>query len=539
MRSSSRTTSVTLPSSRSFSTANASSSAGSTQPRSSPASISVRALSVSSSSVSWLWVKSESMSFRFCERHLRPACLRARVPPLRTRDDARPFHPGSLIMDGLASQMLNRGVPTWLRLLAARAFLHRAARPAGGEQLGGPLRRDRLHRAPGPQAGVRLPVRDVGPEPAFLEDDRLAADRVVAELLERGRGCAAAALARLGPPGERLLERDREELLLRVDRARLVALLDVGPVAAVRGDDFLAVGFAERPRQRQEPDGVLERDRLRRHRLEERRGARLVVALDDFRHVRAVAARLDDDRAPRRRVDTELLLLPALREELLGALGRQLVGRHLGRQRLPLVAALEVRAVLPDPHDDVAAGELDRVDLARINLAEASLDELLQAGVAVGAEVEAAQPLVALLLAGGDLVEVVLHARGELVVDELREVLLEQVDDREREELRHERLALLPHVAAVEDRPHDRRVRRRPADAALLERLHERRLREAGGRRRRAALRLERGRVQRVALGELREQALLVVRVDRLVLALLVGEQEAAEGDHRAGRREL
>ena len=74
----------------------------------------------------------------------------------------------------------------------------------------------------------------------------------------------------------------------------------------------------------------------------------------------------------------------------------------------------------------------------------------------------------------GDLVEVVLHPRRELVVDELREVLLEQLDDGEGEELRHERLALLAHVAAVEDRPHDRRVRRRTADAALLERLHER-----------------------------------------------------------------
>ena len=43
------------------------------------------------------------------------------------------------------------------------------------------------------------------------------------------------------------------------------------------------------------------------------------------------------------------------------------------------------------------------------------------------AEVEPAQPRHALGLAAGDLVERVLHAGGELVVDQVREVPLEQV----------------------------------------------------------------------------------------------------------------
>ena len=50
-------------------------------------------------------------------------------------------------------------------------------------------------------------------------------------------------------------------------------------------------------------------------------------------------------------------------------------------------------------------------------VAEPALDELLQAGIPVRAEVEALQPCVPLLLPGGDLVEVVLHASRELVVD--------------------------------------------------------------------------------------------------------------------------
>ena len=73
----------------------------------------------------------------------------------------------------------------------------------------------------------------------------------------------------------------------------------------------------------------------------------------------------------------------ALREQLLGALGLQLVGRDVGRQRLAVLAALEVRAVAPDAHDDVRARQLDRVDLACVDLGEPALDELLQPGVAV------------------------------------------------------------------------------------------------------------------------------------------------------------
>ena len=98
------------------------------------------------------------------------------------------------------------------------------------------------------------------------------------------------------------------------------------------------------------------------------------------------------------------------------------------------------------------------------------------------AEVEAAQPRHPLRLAPGDLVERVLHLRGELVVDELAEVPLEQRDHREREEGGHQRGALLEHVAAVEDRPDDARVGRRAADLAVFELLDQRRLGVPGRR---------------------------------------------------------
>src|SRR6185436_18726627 len=82
-------------------------------------------------------------------------------------------------------------------------------------------------------------------------------------------------------------------------------------------------------------------------------------------------------------------------------------------------------------------------------------------------------------------------------------------------------LLVLLHVLLAEDRLHDRRVRRRTADALLLELLDERRLREA---RRRLREMLVLGEVEErelVALGE-RGQRLLVVLGARLVAALRV-----------------
>ena len=144
--------------------------------------------------------------------------------------------------------------------------------------------------------------------------------------------------------------------------------------------------------------------------------------------------------------------------------------------------------------------------------------------LAVAAEVEVAQPVDALLVAGGDPVEVVLHLGGEVVVDEPREVLLEQAGDREGEEGRNERGAALEDVAAVEDRAEDRRVGRRPADPALLERLHEGRLGVPRRRGRRVPVRLELERRQLVAGLQVRQRALLLA-LGLVVAALLVGRE--------------
>ena len=142
-----------------------------------------------------------------------------------------------------------------------------------------------------------------------------------------------------------------------------------------------------------------------------------------------------------------------------------------------------------------------------------SLRPFPRLAVAVGAEVEPAQPRHPAGLAAGDLVERLLHPGGELVVDQVGEVPLQQVDDGEGEERGHQRGALLEHVAAVQDRADDRGVGRRPADLPVFQLLDQRRLGVAGRRPGRVLGRGQLRRGQRVALGQRRQPALPVVPV--------------------------
>ena len=89
---------------------------------------------------------------------------------------------------------------------------------------------------------------------------------------------------------------------------------------------------------------------------------------------------------------------------------------------------------------------------------------------------ERAQQRDPLALAAGDLVELLLHAGREREVHVLAEVRHEQVGDDLPDLLGVEAALLDPDVAALQDRRDRRRVRRRPADAVLLERLDQRRL---------------------------------------------------------------
>ncbi|CFE41282.1 Uncharacterised protein [Mycobacterium tuberculosis] len=84
--------------------------------------------------------------------------------------------------------------------------------------------------------------------------------------------------------------------------------------------------------------------------------------------------------------------------------------------------------------------KLDRVYFSCVDALEIDPDKLLEAtrsGYRIGhtviaTKVEVVEPVGAALVAGGDLVELVFHRRGEVVVDEPTEMLLEQTGYRER-----------------------------------------------------------------------------------------------------------
>ncbi len=199
---------------------------------------------------------------------------------------------------------------------------------------------------------------------------------------------------------------------------------------------------------------------------------------------------------------------------------------HLHRDRLAVLLA--------DLH------RLEATDLVEVDLAaELSLHQLVEPFVVAGAEEETLEVGAALGPAARDLVEVVLHPGGEVVVHQVVEVSLEQTGDLEGLEGRHEGRPLLPDVAPLLDRADDRGVGRGPADAALLEPLHQRRLGEARRGLGLVALRLEAQRREPFALLQRRQEGLPVGQLGgRVVAPLHVGLQEAGEGDRVAARRE-
>ena len=294
-------------------------------------------------------------------------------------------------------------------------------------------------------------------------------------------GAATATLLRLGEDRAGLFQGDREELVLRREAPAVGVLLDVRPVTAVLCGDLLAVVLdADDPRERQQVQRVFQGHRRRIHGGEERRTLRLLL------RARRYFTQLDE--RPEASGDHEhgqpgLGIVPELTrprrdgEQLLGLLGGELVGREIRRDRTLLVAAFDVGAVRPDPHDELAPFGVDthvhRVDLGLVDLGDVLLgDQIAQTHLAV-AEVEGVQPLFGFTLAARDRVERFFHHRGELVVDEVAEVALEQLHLGEGRPRGNERASLLEDVVAPEDRLDDRRVRRRATDAAFLELLDQ------------------------------------------------------------------
>ena len=303
-----------------------------------------------------------------------------------------------------------------------------------------------------------------------------------------------------------------------------------------------------RARLREELERLVEGHRVGRHRLEERRclrlGLRISVAFPEL-DVGAETSRFGEHG------EAGLWILPDgsiprwCLEQLGGFVHRELIDGKVLRDRGPVLAVHEVGTVLTAPcHDRHTVGsfaDLERVDGPRIDRLESGVrDEVLQPGMTLASRVEPLEVGGHLLFATCDLVEVLFHERGEVVVDVVTEVLLKETDDGESLERRDQSRALLANVAPILNGRDDRRVRRRPADAEFLESLHETRLGVPGRGLRLMHRRVHGDRVEDLPFAEFGKMPLLVVSGGVGIVDVLdIGLQEAGEQDGPAGRREL
>ena len=107
------------------------------------------------------------------------------------------------------------------------------------------------------------------------------------------------------------------------------------------------------------------------------------------------------------------------------------------------------------------------------------------------AEVEAVQVVDVAGLAAADRVQVVFHLGREAVIDQVGQMGFEQLRHGKGDPSGDQRVALLEHVFAGQNRVDDRRIRARPADAQFFECPGKRGFAVAGRRLRGVALRLQ------------------------------------------------
>ena len=183
--------------------------------------------------------------------------------------------------------------------------------------------------------------------------------------------------------------------------------------------------------------------------------------------------------------------------------------------------------------------DLERIQRCGVDVVDVVVNEWFESGQFLAvAKVELAEPRVAGALAVGDLVEFLLDGGGELVVDEGREVVLQEAHDGEGRPGGNEGLAFLPHVPAVDDGAEDRGVGGGATDAFFLELLHERRFGVASRRGGAVGDRLERFDRHGIADLQLGKERFFFF-FGGIVVGLLVGLAVAGESDRRSTRRKF
>ena len=145
------------------------------------------------------------------------------------------------------------------------------------------------------------------------------------------------------------------------------------------------------------------------------------------------------------------------------------------------------------------------------------------------------QQLDIIQLARFDLVQLVLHVGGELVIGNRLELVNQQAGNAFAERRRTERLVLLGDVIAVDDGRDSRRIGGRTADAAFLHRADERCLGVASRRLRKVLGRLDLLGGQLIALIEARQRLSCGILLFLVVRAFLVNRSKTRERDRMTG----
>ena len=264
----------------------------------------------------------------------------------------------------------------------------------------------------------------------------------------------------------------------------------IGPEAAQASLDAAAIGvLSQQPGQPQQAEGILQGHRFGLDALRKRGPFGFGVVLTHLTplQIGAVLTEQQIHLIPGFGVLAEgfgsICLLLEDQFRLLGIeIGRgDLLGKGGLEQLLAAVVGhplgLQVGAEAADPHHTGKTLQFHGARGTWIDVALALLHLGLEALLALVETLEVGKPL---HLAGGDLIEGVLHPGGEARIHQVGEVVLQQGGHREGREAGGEGVVLEGGVAPVHDRADDAGVGGGTADAFLLQHLHQGGLAVAG-----------------------------------------------------------
>ena len=272
--------------------------------------------------------------------------------------------------------------------------------------------------------------------------------------------------------------------------------------ATLGGNHWLSIFgvVAQFPWKRKKLDGQIDIDVLGRHSLGQRRVFLLFIVIGSELDIRPKTPLFDVDRLGRYGVVSEGLFgLLALVEQLDSKVQCQLIGRHVFGDTRPPFALFNIRPIASDAHDDlveragdgqgcIARFERIRTSVPRIDFGSLLGQQRLEPDsprrsvlfVDIIAKVELLEVSQILAFVAADLVQIIFHVGGKLVVNKGRKMVFHQLNYGKSRPAWNQRIAFFEDIVTTQDRVDDRCVSTRAADASLLERLGQRGFGESG-----------------------------------------------------------